>query len=47
MCGQGRNETHVLNFSRQTERDHLGDLGVDGRTILKKVLDEICYDGVD
>ena len=36
MCGQSRDKTHVRNFSRQTDRDHLGDLGVDGRTILKK-----------
>jgi hypothetical protein len=47
ICGQGRDKTRVRNFSQQTERDHLGDLGVDGRTILKKVFDETGYDGVD
>jgi len=47
MCGQDRDKTHVRNFSRQTERDQLGDLGINGRTILKKILDETGYYGVD
>ena len=47
MYGQDRGKTHVRNFSRQTERDQLGDLGINGRKIFKKVLDETGYDGVD